>query len=414
MATCSVPTGEGTRHGGDDITTDVTWSAAGSPHIVTYSPTVRPTGTLHLEPCATVLFEAGVGMQIAGRLEALGTASRPITMAASDAARPFGYIEVRGGFADLAYVTLTNGGAPGPNSNAMLDVWGASTPQRTQNARLRHVTIVGSAQFGLTLERSGTLTDDSTGLTIRGAVGGPINVRGPALAHGIPEGTYTGNTVDEILVMATSEMAEDTTWHDRGVPYRIGDTQGNGMDFRVGLSTGSTLATWTLEPGVNIRVSPAGRVRFQANAAAINGSLIAQGTAASPIVFTSAVTPAVAGQWRGLVFEATNAASTTLDHVEIRYAGGPSQANSFHCQPGSPNGGYSANEDAALAVFGQPTGAFLRNSTLADSAGDGVNLAYQGDSVDFLAGNTFTAVRCRQTLPRSRSGACPSPVPDCP
>jgi hypothetical protein len=127
-----VPTGAGTRHGGDDITTDVTWSAAGSPHIVTGSPTVRPTGTLHLEPCATVLFEAGVGMQIAGRLEALGTASRPITMAASDTARPFGYIEVRGGFADLAYVTLNNGGAPGPNTSPWSDRRSSGSPSSAQ------------------------------------------------------------------------------------------------------------------------------------------------------------------------------------------------------------------------------------------------------------------------------------------
>jgi hypothetical protein len=412
--TCVTPIGSGTRHDGETIATDVTWTAAGSPHIITFTPTVSPTGTLRIEPCAVVQIQAGYGLAVDGRLEALGTTAQPITITAADPAQPFSYIEIQGGFADLAYVTLSYGGAAGPNSNAVLDVWGNSTALRTENARLRHVTISGSLQFGLTLERSGTLTADSTDVTITGAKLGPVMARGSALVGGIPDGKYTGNGVDEILVIDRDFMSEDTTWHDRSVPYRIGDANMNGADFRVGLSSGVALTTWTIDPGVAIRVTPSGRITFNHATTGTTGTIIARGTAARPIVFTSAALAPAPGQWRGLVFDGAPTSGTALDYVEIHYAGGPSQSSSFHCEAGSA-GAYSHDEDAALAFFGEPTGQLLTNSVLADSAADGVDLAYTGNSVDFLAGNTFTNIaRCRLTLPRTPpSGACPNPVPAC-
>jgi len=414
-AACVTPAGPGTRHDGETIATDVTWTAAGSPHVITYTPTVGATGTLHLEPCAVVQIQPGYGLDVKGRLEALGTAAQPIVITAADPAQPFSFIQILGGFADLAYVTLSNGGAISSNSNAVLDVWGSSTPTRTENARLRHVTISGSLQFGLTVERAGTLTADSTDVTIVGAKLGPVMARGSALVGGIPDGQYTGNGVDEILVIDRDSMTEDTTWHDRGVPYRIGDENLNGVDFRIGASSGATLTTWTIEPGVTIRVTPSGRITINHATTGTAGTIVARGTAARPIVFTSASLTPAAGQWRGLVFDGAPTSGTVLDFVEIRYAGGPSQSNSFHCEAGSA-GAYSRDEDAALAFFGEPTAQVLTHSVIADSAADGVDLAYTGNPVDFLAGNTFTNIaRCRVTLPRTPpGGACPSPVPACP
>jgi len=413
--TCVTPVGAGTRHDGETITTEVTWTAAGSPHVITYTPTVSTTGTLRIEPCAVVQIQPGYGLAIKGRLEAIGSATQPIAITAADPAQPFGSIEIVGGFADLAYVTLSGGGAVGANSNAVLDVWGGSTPLRTENARLRHVTILGSVQFGLTLERSGTLTTDSIDVTITGATLGPIMARGSALVGGIPSGKYTGNGIDEILVIDKDFLGEDTTWHDRGVPYRIGDVNMNGADFRVGPSSGAALTTWTLESGVTVRVTPAGRILFNHATTGTTGTIVARGTAARPIVFTSAAPAPAPGQWRGLVFDGAPTSGTALDYVEIRYAGGPSQSSSFHCEAGSA-GATSRDEDAALAFFGEPAGQVLTNSVIADSAADGVDLAYTGNPVDFLAGNTFTNIaRCRLTLPRTPpSGSCPSPVPACP
>jgi hypothetical protein len=296
----------------------------------------------------------------------------------------------------------------------MVDVWGKSTPTRTQNARLKHVTLINSSQWGLGVERQGTLTTDSTDVTITGSKFQPMIAKGASLVGGLPDGVFTGNGADEILVLANDSMLEDTTWHDRGIPYRVGDASKNGGALKVGDNVPGALVTWTIESGVTIRVTPSGSLAANHSTMGIMGSIVAQGTAAKPITFTAATEAQTAGSWRGLVFEAAPADTTTLDHVAVRFAGGPSQADSFHCKPGSA-GSYSSDEDAAIAFFGQPFADVLTNSTISDSAADGVDLAYDGDPVSLLGGNTFTNVaRCKLTLPRDVNGACPNPVPACP
>ncbi len=408
---CTAPTGTGTQHDGDTITADTTWTAAGSPHVITYTPVVKAGATLTIEPCAVVQINGGYGLDVEGTLSAVGDLNRHITITGSDAANPWTDLHVVGGFADLEYVDVSNGGG---NSSPMIDVWGKSTPTRTQNARLQHVTLTNSATFGLGVERAGTLTDDSTDVTITGSKKQPMTAVGPSLAGGLPDGTFTGNGANEILVLANDSMLEDTTWHDRGIPYRVGDTNGNGGTLKVGNNIPGALVTWTIDPGVTIRVMPAGVIAANHSTMGVMGSIVAAGTAAKPITFTAGTEAQTAGSWRGLVFEAAPADTTMLDHVVVQYAGGPSQADSFHCRPGSL-AGYSNDENAAVAFFGQPFADVLTNSTISDSAADGVDLAYNGDQVNLLAGNTFINVaRCKLTLPRDANGGCPNPVPACP
>ena len=73
---------------------------------------------------------------------------------------------------------------------------------------------------------------------------------------------------------------------------------------------------------------------------------------------------------------------------------------------GSPGAGIC--EDALLTLTIQPSPA----STIADSAGDGIERGWSGPPIDFLATNTFQNVAyCKQSYPLPQSGACPSPVP---
>jgi len=65
LAAASVaPKGLGTRHEGETIATDVTWTAAGSPHVITYTPTVGATGTPCIEPGAVVQIQPGYGLDV--------------------------------------------------------------------------------------------------------------------------------------------------------------------------------------------------------------------------------------------------------------------------------------------------------------------------------------------------------------
>jgi hypothetical protein len=149
-----------------------------------------------------------------------------------------------------------------------------------------------------------------------------------------------------------------------------------------------------------------------AESGAAIGALRAEGTADNPIVFTSAAPTPAAGDWVGIVIEGTPDPRDVITHARISHAGGASQISSFDCQ--SPLNPGFANEGAILIVGGQPAAAFVTNTTMDSSAGDGIVRGWTGTLVDFLATNTFTSVaRCNQTFPKPDVGACPDPAP-CP
>ncbi|MGC9397432.1 MAG: right-handed parallel beta-helix repeat-containing protein [Anaerolineae bacterium] len=69
-----------------DITTDTIWNAP-CYHVVTTTVTVIPGAVLTITPPVTgtaIYFDTGARLQVEGNLQALGTASRPITFTASD------------------------------------------------------------------------------------------------------------------------------------------------------------------------------------------------------------------------------------------------------------------------------------------------------------------------------------------
>ena len=86
-----------------------------------------------------------------------------------------------------------------------------------------------------------------------------------------------------------------------------------------------------------------------------------------------------------------------------------SAANGFHCEA---NGAFGEDEDAAIALYGEPSSSFITNTEIVSSAGDGIGRAWSGAPTDFLATNTFTSVaECNQSFPRDANGACPANSP---
>ncbi len=409
MNSCPVATGTGTMHNAT-VTADTTWKATDNPHVVTFGFIVEKTATLTFEPCTEVKIQGGHGITVRGKLVAEGTATTPIRVTADDAAKPWSYIQLMGGSASLAYVTLENGGSTADvNGLATLEARGQAFEPRQEVLKVNHVSIKGSKQFGVSLRDGATFTADSTALTISGAALGPIRTW-PRLAGNIPSGSYTGNTLDEISVMAENDLTENTTLRERGVPYRLG-TGTAGRDLRVGSTAlTATRSTLTVEPGVTVRVVPGGRILMTKGATMTTGVLVAEGTAAKPIVFTSAAATPAAGDWVGLWFDGPDSANK-LDFVEVKYAGGPTTANGFHCEP-TPPGGFSKQEDAAILAFGKPPAAFITHSTITASGGDGIGRSWSGDALDLSATNTFSQLKgCKQSLPRDALGACPATVP---
>lgn len=401
---CPTPSGPGTKHAGKIITADEAWAAADSPHVVTFGQQVSKGATLTIEPCAVVRVQDGysITMDTGGKLVANGTAAKPIRIVADDPSKPWGRLAV---FAPstltLAYVTLEAGGGETSGGYGAIEARGDQLLPAQEVLAVDHVTVKDSADFGVSLRAGGGFTKGSHDLTITGAKKAAMRLL-PRLASNVPTGSYTGNAIDALSIEADAYGnvdLEDVVLHARGVPYRVAGEVKVAGDRMLTIEAGVTLDFAKSEPA-GIYVDPG------STASPGKGALVAVGTAEQPIVFTSSAK--VAGAWRGLVFGNVPSSKNRLEYVRIEYAGGVSRANSFHCDP---DGSFSKNEDAALAVFGAPPAAFLKNSTISDSAGVGVNLAYSGTAVDFMPTNTFTRIAtCKQSTPRGPTGACPSTV----
>lgn len=413
---CPAPTAGPTQHQGS-VGTE-TWTAADSPHVLASG--IGITGTLTLEPCAEVLVGAGklITVSSTGKLVAEGLVTKPIHIGASEAGKPFAQIYANnGGTLRLVHVNIDGAGdplsTPADLAGAVFAQGSDQTAPTQETVFVDTVTLTGSKGSGFVLRDGAGFAAGSRALTVTGSAHFPISIWARAVGT-VPSGSYTGNGKDEIVLPAgggAEAIQEDITMRARGVPYRIGDSlSGSTMTIaKQGAAPG--VATLTIEPGVTLRVKKGGVIHVQTSTGSspARGALVAQGTAASPIVFTSAEATPAAGDWLGIYYGLLPSAANKLDHVRVEYAGGASSAGSSACNTPGTN-------DAAVRIFGTPGGgAFVTNSTIASSAGHGIDRGYRDDvKHDFMATNTFVSVAgCKQSYNADANGSCPTTVP-CP
>lgn len=410
---CTPPVGVGTVRGGP-IVEDETWTAAESPHFVRFDTGLHATVTI--EPCATVLIAPSriITVFSDGGIVAEGTADSPIAIDAEQEGMPWGSIQVGGGgTVRFAYATLAGGGEPG---NTLVDYAGvlnvaADVQSPAQPVlHLDHVTISDSASQGVYLHNGGGFTPESTELSIVGSQGAALHAWTSA-AGGIPVGDYTGNARDVIILSALGCGNEGVssgtvTLRDLGVPYHVGHF-GSAGNLCVGSGDGTT-ATLVIEPGVELRFKAGGflMVHQFGPPEPTGGALVAQGTLAKPILFTSAEPTPSAGDWLGLWLTKKAHPTTIIDHARVEYAGGVTITGSSSCNFGDPQ------NNAAIRIFTEPASQFVTNTTIAFSATNGIDRGYVGAPVDFLATNKFQNIaKCAQTYPNT--SPCPATVP-CP
>src|SRR5262249_27630426 len=130
--------------------------------------------------------------------------------------------------------------------------------------------------------------------------------------------TTSNNYGTNGVALDKGTLAADTTWNNTEVVYSLTGT--------VVVPAGVTL---TIAPGQIIKA------RFFGDAITVQGTLLSQGTAARPIIFTSMSDDSAGGdtnndgpsggpgygQWQGLQFTSTSTGSV-LDHVEVRDGSG--------------------------------------------------------------------------------------------
>lgn len=421
-AECPAPTAGPTRHEGDVKDGEV-WTAAGSPHIVDYDVNVRDGATLTIEPCAEVRLAAEKRINVAfpltpnsGRLVAEGTPTKPIRFT-SDGSERWGSIHVVApGTARFAYATFENGGGERFHDGATLVAVGDDTPPLVDPVLfVDHVTIEKSRGTGIWLQHRSTFVSGSKDLTVTKSGDDeapyPLEISEHAIDT-LPTGKYTGNKKDEILIRtegdsgAGSGLVADSTLHERGVPYHMGDSEND--SFTIGASDGR-LVTLTIEPGVVMKFQPRTGFMVQLFSTELPSTAVvrALGTAEKPIVFTSASPTPKAGDWRGLWFGGIPQATNVLDHVRIEYAGSDCGCSLLTCSS-------NVEEYEGAVVFSmQPPSAFITNSVFKDIAGHAITEGFRGSLVSFRPTNTFEGVTgCVQTMP-DHPVACPDPRPLC-
>jgi hypothetical protein len=416
---CPAPTAGPTMVG--EVTSDETWSADGSPYIFEYGSSIR--AQLTLEPCTEVLI--GPDLQITvrdgGSIVALGTETMPVRIGALDPTQPFASIRLyHGGPLDFTHTIIEGGGATGTVGDlapGMIDVQAVDAPS-PYALDFDHVTVRRSAAHGIRLYDGARFAPTSTALTVTENDGYPVHMWAAGLSS-LPDGDYTQNAVDAVFLVGggAAQIAEDTTMHDRGVPYIVGSSQ-VGTQLRVIAPEGAPPALLTIEPGVELRFARDGVLHVDHGSSATDparGGLVAVGTPEAPIVFTSVADDPAAGDWLGLYFWNLPDPRNAIAHARVEYAGGSSQIGSSACAWGDV-----LTHDAAIRFLGtadyveedEPSPDVVQNTTITASAADGIDRGWVGPPVDLSAGNTFEDIaHCWQSYPRPDGGTCPESPP---
>ncbi|HQR11982.1 MAG TPA: hypothetical protein PLW68_11705 [Casimicrobiaceae bacterium] len=430
--TCLPVTGAGTTHG--TIVPGDTWTEAGNPHIVTFDVSLT-SGTLTLDPCVVVRVQNGYSIRIGNTtggavatLNARGSLFRPIVIESPVPTEYWGTLRIFStGHADLEHVTLRRAGNPATAQGfgGALQVNGDGNAQPiTRNVHVRNVRIETSATMGLNVQASGGLSADSTGLVVtdsgKAAGANPVGTYAAYVTAGsigtLPPGQYTGNQIDEIIVDNAATVPGDETFRNLGVPYRM--NTGYSQIPQLSAQQGG-LSTLTIEAGVTIKLLKSPGNDWKIVLGASNGDLpaniwpvklIANGTLAKPIVFTSASLTPTAGDWAGIRWSGGPATGNVVNYVRVEYAGADSGAVGFGCGP-------SDNDSALLFLNWIPGANIVQNSTFSDSAAGGIVLGWVSDaSFDFKTGNTFTNIANGCAVARWKNKtppACPSLPPVC-
>ena len=431
VETCTLDPANVQTHSGE-VSANQTWAAG--IHEVASTLTIGAGATLTLAPCSEVRLgpDANITLTKAGaRLVAEGTATSPIRFVRLQAASAWGALFAWAPASiSLAYATLEGGGTT--TAKASAEYKGASLVGRGEAATLpvvikvNQVAVSGSNGLGAMLVAA-RFDPASAGLTITGSGWFPLYLGADCLTE-LPSGTYTGNAVDEILLQTVSvavwennrALARDVIIHDRGVPYRVGAVAssivvGDGYPA-------SPSALLTIEAGVKLRfaVNSYGSAGLmvkgvlRSSAWVPQGALVVAGTAASPVVFTSAADAPAAGNWQGLYFNEVVDPRSRVDYAVIEYAGGDSSSVGV-CRA-SPGPG-SSDADCSVILFLQsnqpPASQFITNTRIAHGLGCGFYRGWQTTDLDFRPTNQITGITgCSQSNVPNNLNVCPAT--DCP
>lgn len=391
-----------------DISANETWAGDGTVHKVSSDITIRPGATLTLAACASVQVVPGKTIRLLSnpgspaRLVSAGTADKPVIVSNVPGSGNWGYLYsyTADSFFDLSYTTLQNGGSGNLSQGSSLYLRGNADPSTVVVPMVKadHLVVKNSVGTGIVMESGAGFTANSTDITVTGGGSypggnGDSAIQMTALAAGtLPTLHVSGNARDQIRIAESHYIARDLTLKNLGVPYYF---YFDAVWFRD--PTGVHTPTLTIEPGVELRFDKylmigdvtTGRPPYPAR-------LLALGTAAQPILFTSSKTTRAAGDWPGIWLKA--AAGSRIENARIEFAGGWNGIGSLSCKP------VTSNDWAGLFIGWDeryvPSPANFANVTIANSASHGINAMWVAgrQGPDLTKAFTFQNINgCSQT-----------------
>jgi len=430
------------------ISTPVTWTAAGSPYLVTVDVTITATGSLTIEPGVIVKMNSGTDLTVDGALILQDTASSEVVFTS---------------YRDDSYGGDTN------NDGASVGVRGdwngitirSALTSSLSNLRIRYgfkgiLLYADNAAETISPNLSNLIIEETSFYSVEAYAYGSGSVVSPALqnahllssgSHGIYADAYgvgstaspslngveLGNNFGGIFLSAsgssaaTAGMQNVEIHHSNSAPINFSGngwaTDLGGLNLRDNATSGvrisgtlsqsrtltvfdglpyylsndlmvATGATLTLPAGVIIKASPgAGLI--------VDGTLVLQSTPADPIIFTSyrddsyggdmnggGASVGTRGDWEGIVIRSP---ITELSNLRIRYASTGLCLNADGAAENiSPNlSNLIIEENSSFGLYAHASGV---NSTIAPDISDTQILATVNYGLNVNATGTGSSV----------------------
>lgn len=284
------------------ISSNTTWTAAGSPYVVQSSVTVASGVTLTIEPGVVVKFKNGTKLTVNGTLSADATEASPICFTS---------------YKDDSVGGDTNGDgsatSPAAADWTAVDLASSSSGNVIDHAVFRY-GCYNSAYAPLRVYTNGnSITDCSFTNNAGYAIAAHSNTTLTVSGNSAQNNTYNGIAT---TVQSTdyNAISSNVTWRGGDLPYIVRSSR-------------------TVGTGVTLTVEPDCVVKFRdGTKLAVNGTLDAEATTSTPVYFTSirddavggdanadatATVPA-AGNWATIDLAASST-DNVLDHAVIRY-----------------------------------------------------------------------------------------------
>jgi len=364
VVACGSTNGTVVQHA-NNVVADETWAGAGTVHLIQSTISVMAPATLTIQKCAIVRLKAGAQIIVHGGTSAgsiatlIAAGDDPSTgivyFANNDANMPWGSLEGYNANSNiqLNYASIAGGGATSAGTrNATIEMHGTSNTTLPDPVLKVNTVIISDMQGAGVYLDNAAFTTDSQFLAISNSPDYAMAISAMALGS-IPSYIGQGNAHDEALVVGNANIFADMTIHKR-LPIHFHTA---GVRVAGGPPSFTPTVTLTLDAGVvfkfeNLTGSPT-MMTFGTNGQAQdqNGVLIANGTQADPVIFTSGLDspPTVATDyWAGIWLLTSN--GSQLQNVVFEYAGGDANIGPVNCGPYDSSINQQARHTAPLLV----------------------------------------------------------------